>query len=76
MPNTWEYVLQKLQDNKSYANKVKSEFVTLEMNFLGNILFYEGIRSNLTKVQTIKKWQSLSIAKRIKSIYRLANLFK
>jgi hypothetical protein len=70
-----EYVLQKLQDNKSYANKVKNEFVSLEMNFLGDILFEEGIRSDLTKVQAIKKWQSLAVVKGIKSIYRLANFF-
>jgi hypothetical protein len=61
MPNTW--------------NKVKNEFVSLEMNFLGDILFEEGIRSDLTKVQAIKKWQSLAVVKGIKSIYRLANFF-
>jgi hypothetical protein len=33
-----EYVLQKFHDNKSYANKMKGEFIKLEMDFLGNIL--------------------------------------
>jgi hypothetical protein len=33
-----EFVLQKLKENKLYANRAKSEFTSLEMDFLGHVL--------------------------------------
>jgi hypothetical protein len=49
-----EYVLNKLYENKFFTNKAKSEFAQEEMNFLGHILSWEGVRPNLKKLQTIK----------------------
>jgi hypothetical protein len=34
-----EFVLQKFKENKLYANQAKSEFASLEMEFLGYVLF-------------------------------------
>jgi hypothetical protein len=33
-----KFVLQKFKENKLYANWVKSEFTSLEMDFLGHVL--------------------------------------
>jgi hypothetical protein len=71
-----QYVLQKLKDNKFYDNQIKSEFVKLEMDFLIHVLFQKGMRPNLKKVQTIKKWQSLVTTKGVKSFLDLVNLYR
>lgn len=49
-----EFVLQKLKEDKLYTNWVKSKFASLEMDFLGHVLFQEGVRVNLKKIESIK----------------------
>ncbi len=39
-----KYVLQKLKENHLYVNKAKSEFVQMEMDFLGHVLSPKDIR--------------------------------
>jgi len=58
-----EFVLQKLKKNKLYANWVKSEFTSLEIDFLGHVLSQEGVRPKLRKIESIKEWQSLVLVK-------------
>jgi flagellar biosynthesis protein FlhB len=55
---------------------VKSEFKSLEMVFLGHVLSHEGVRPNLKKIELIKEWQNLSLAKRVRSFLGLANFYK
>ncbi len=45
-----EFVLQKFKKNKLYINWVKSEFVSLEMDFLGDVLSREGVRLHSKKI--------------------------
>jgi hypothetical protein len=45
-----EYVLQKVKENELHANKTKSEFAQMEMDFLGHVLSPKGIRPNPKKV--------------------------
>jgi hypothetical protein len=45
-----EYVLNKLCENKLFANRVKNEFAWEDMNFLGHILSWEGVKFNLKKL--------------------------
>ncbi len=71
-----EYILQKLKDNNFYANKAKSEFARMEMDFLAHVLSLEGIRPNLKKVHAIKEWQSLVMAKGVWSFLGSANFYK
>jgi len=68
--------LQKLKDNKFYDNQIKSEFVKLELNFLIHVLFQKGMRSNLKKVQAIKKWQNLTTTKGVNSLLELVNFYR
>jgi hypothetical protein len=65
--------LQKLKNNKFYDNQIKSEFVKLEMDFLIHVLFQKGMRSNLKKVQAIKKWQNLVTTKGVNSLLEFMN---
>ncbi len=45
-----EYVMNKLWNNELLANRVKNEFAHEEMDFLGHILSWEGVRSNPKKL--------------------------
>jgi hypothetical protein len=70
-----EHVLNKLHENKLFANKVKSEFDQKEMDFLKHILLMEGVRPNPRKLQAIKDWKRLVTIKRIGSFLGLANCY-
>jgi hypothetical protein len=49
-----EYVLNKLYEDKCFANMAKSEFAQEEMDFLGHILSWEGVTLDLKKLETTK----------------------
>jgi hypothetical protein len=63
-----EFVLQKLKENKLYANRAKNEFASPKMDFLGHVLSQERVRPNPKKIESIKKWQSLMSAKGMRSL--------
>jgi len=71
-----EFLLQKFKNNKLYVNKVKSEFTSLKMDFLGHVLSQEGVRLNPKNIQSIKKWRRSMSAKGVRSFLRLANFYK
>jgi hypothetical protein len=48
-----EVVLQKLRDNKLYANVEKSDFAQNEIEFLGQVVTKDGIKSDMNKIKTI-----------------------
>jgi hypothetical protein len=52
-----EFVLQKLKENKLYTNYAKSEFTNLEMDFLRHVLFWEWVKPNPKKIESIKEWK-------------------
>ncbi len=70
-----KFVLQKFKKNKLYANRVKSEFTSLEMDFLGDVLSQERVKPNLKKIESIKEWQNLVSTKRVRSFLGLANFY-
>ncbi len=46
------------------------------MDFLGHVLFWEGVKPNLKKIESIKEWQSPDLAKGVRSFLGLANFYK
>jgi hypothetical protein len=50
-----EFVLQKLKENKLYTNRVKNEFVNLEMDFLGHVLSWDGVKVDPKKIESIRE---------------------
>jgi len=60
-----EYVLNKLYEDKFFANMAKSEFAQEEMDFLGHILSWEGVTLDLKKLETTKDWKRLIVVKGI-----------
>jgi hypothetical protein len=46
------------------------------MNFLGHVLFWEGVRPDPKKIESIREWQNPVSAKGIKSFIGLTNFYK
>jgi hypothetical protein len=49
-----KYVLSMFWKNQLFANKVKNEFAQEEMDFLGYILSWKGVRLDPIKLETIQ----------------------
>ncbi len=71
-----EYVMQKQKENGLCANKAKSEFAQMEMDFLGHVLSLEEIRLDLKKVSTIKEWLNLVTTKGVWSFLDMENFYR
>ena len=69
-------VLQKLRDNKLYANGEKSEFGLQEIEFLGHIMTGQGVKPDHKKVEAIKKWSRPTSQKGVRSFLGLANYYR
>jgi hypothetical protein len=50
-------VLERLRQQKLYANFIKCEFWMEKVAFLGHVLSAEGITVDLSKVESIIKWE-------------------
>jgi hypothetical protein len=68
-------VLSKLKKNIIFSNKANNEFSQKEMNFLGHVLTWEGVKPNLKKLKAIKCWQRTIMAKKIKSFLGITNFY-
>lgn len=69
-------VLSTLKKTIFFSNKANSEFAQKEMNFLGHVLTWEGVRPNLRKLEVIKCWQRTIMVKTIKSFLGITNFYK
>ncbi len=49
-----EFVLQKFKKKQLYANWAKSEFVSPELDFLGHVLSWEGVRLDPRNLNQLK----------------------
>jgi len=71
-----EVVLQKLRDNKLYANGEKNEFGLMEMEFFGHIMTGSRIKPDNKKVEAIQKWKRPTTQKGVPSFLGLANYYR
>jgi hypothetical protein len=60
-----EHLLSKLKKNQLFANMANSEFAQKKMGFLGHILYGEGVRLDLKKLEAIKDWKRIVTIKGI-----------
>ncbi len=72
----FEYGLSKLWKNQLFSNKAKSEFSQEEMDFLGHILSWEGVRPDLKKLKSIQDYKKLIIIKGNWSFIGLASFYR
>jgi hypothetical protein len=71
-----EVVLQKLRDNKLYANGEKNDFAQNEIEFLGHVVTNDGIKLDMKKVKAIQEWKRPSTQKWLRSFLGLANYYR
>jgi hypothetical protein len=69
-------VLQKLRDNQLYAKFSKCDFWLKEVNFLGHIVTYGGIKVDPGKISEILNWKQPKDASKIRSFLGLAGYYK
>jgi len=69
-------MLQKFKENKLYANWANNKFISLEIDFLGHVLSWEGARFDPKTIESIKEWQSPDLTKWVKSFLGLQNSIK
>lgn len=51
-----EVVLEVLRKNELYANKKKCSFAKSRVEYLGHIIFGEGVEVDPEKIRAIKEW--------------------
>ncbi len=71
-----EFILQKFKENKLHANWAKNKFVSLEMDFLGHVLSWEGARLDPKTIESILEWQSPYLTKGVRFFLRLPKFYK
>jgi len=71
-----KYILSKLHENKLFVNWTKSEFTRKEMDFMGHILSWEGVRHGPKKLEAIRYWKRLIIVKDIQSFLSMVNFYQ
>ncbi len=70
-----EYVLSKFYENNFFVNTAKNEFAQEEMDFLGHILSWEGVKLDPKKLQTTQDWKRIIMVKGVRSFLGLANFY-
>ena len=69
-------VLGVLKEKQLYAKLSKCEFWMNEVQFLGHVIFGQGIAVDPTKVDAIVKWESPKLATDIRSFAGLAGYYR
>ena len=71
-----ESVLQKLSDNKLFAQLPKCHFNTTSVEYLGHIVSKDGIKPDPKKTEAVKNWPRPHNLKEMRSFLGLANYFR
>jgi hypothetical protein len=69
------FVLKKLQKVSLYAKLEKCGFHQFEVEFLGYIIFGDGVCMEFCKVQTIVGWATLTFVQDVHCFYAFANFY-
>ena len=71
-----KWVLQRLVEEKYYANPDKCEFFKTEISFLGHIINAEGISVQQHKVKAVASWPVPKTVKEVKGFLGLTNYYR
>ena len=69
-------VLQCLRDNQLYANVEKCDFFQSKFQYLGHIIFGDGISVDPTKIQAMVDWPAPTNVSEIRSFMGLAGYYR
>ena len=70
------WVLQRLVEEKYYANPDKCEFLKKEISFLGHIINDQGISVQQHKVKAVASWPVPTTVKEVKGFLGLTNYYR
>lgn len=60
-----ELTLQRLADNRLYAKISKCEFAKPSIEYLGHIIYKDGIQMDPTKIQAVVDWPTQKTLKKL-----------
>jgi len=69
-----KYVLERLQQEKLLINMKKCSFMKSELVYLGFVIFKDGLKMDLEKIEAIVNWPSLKNIFEVRSFHGL-NIF-
>ena len=69
-------VLRRLEANDLFVKPEKCHFRVKEVDFLGMIVSYDGIKMDPSKVSTILKWPDLTNVKQVRAFLGLGNFYQ
>ena len=68
-------IFELLCDNDLYANPKKCQFFESQIEYLGHIVFAEGIRQDPKKIETIQKWPTPKNVHEVRSFLCLSGFY-
>lgn len=68
--------LQRLREQKLFAQKTKCEFLVETVEYLGHIADAAGIRVDPAKVQAVEQWPTPATVRELQSFLGLANYYR
>ena len=69
-------VLQTLRENQLFAKLSKCDFWLKEVSFLGHILYAEGIRVDLVKIEAVMNWKPPRNVTMVRSFLGLVGYYR
>ena len=69
-------VLKRLEEHDLFAKPEKCTFSVQEVEFLGMIVFREGIKMDDSKVKAIKEWPTSKTVRGVPHFLGLANFYR
>lgn len=69
-------MLDKLKENKLYANPEKCTWFATSVPYLGHEISVEGVRPSKEKVQAVKEWPRPQNVKQVKQFLGLASYYR
>jgi len=68
-------VLAKLNEQAMYVKKLKSRFKIKKIQFLKYVIWFNQIKKNLKKTETVQNWFTLQKIKKVQVFLRLTNYY-
>ena len=68
--------MQTLRENQLFAKLSKCDFWLKEVSFLGHIVFAEGIRVDLVKIEVVTNWKPPRNVTEVRSFLGLASSYR
>ena len=68
--------METLIEKRLYANLSKCDFWLKEVSFLGHIVYAEGIRVDLAKIEAVVNWKSPRNVTEVRSFLDLAGYYR